>query len=90
VIAITEQAATAIRTMTSTRVYPEAGLRITQIERYRFVLNLIPHPAEHDVKVDTAGARVYLDREAARALDRATLDTQGGSWSADQFTLRAG
>jgi hypothetical protein len=73
--------------MTNTDVYPDAGLRISTIEPNRFAINVMPHGVGRDVAIDAHGARVYLDQDAAQALDRAVLDAEGDSWSADQFTL---
>jgi Fe-S cluster assembly iron-binding protein IscA len=86
-IAVTDQAASAIRQMTNTEMYPEAGLRITAVEENRFALKLVPHPASEDVTVDAGGANLYLDDDAADALDSATLDIDGSKLETAQFLL---
>jgi Fe-S cluster assembly iron-binding protein IscA len=86
-IAVTQNAASAIRQMTNTEVYPEAGLRIASIDGDRFALRVVPHPAGDDINVDVHGANIYLDEEAAEALSRATLDADGSVPGTEQFVL---
>jgi Fe-S cluster assembly iron-binding protein IscA len=84
---VTDQAASAIRQMTNTEVYPEAGLRIITVEGDRFAVRVVPHPAGDDVNVNADGANVYLDEDAADALGEATLDSDGSALGTGQFFL---
>jgi Fe-S cluster assembly iron-binding protein IscA len=86
-IAITQNAAAAIRQMTNTEVYPEAGLRIAAVDGDRFALRVVPHPAGDDINIDADGANVYLDEQAAEALGQATLDADGSAPGPEQFVL---
>ncbi len=73
---VTDNAATAIRDITSQDpVPPGAGLRITADESGdSLVLSLAAHPYDGDQVLDAAGARLFLDQFAARLLDDKELD----------------
>lgn len=72
-LAVTDQAIAAIRKMTNTEVYPDAGLRITsEPEQDQFAIAIVPDSADDDITVP-ADANVYLDHDAAVALDAAML-----------------
>jgi len=75
-LTMTDNAATAIRDITSQEaVPPGAGLRIAADEAGDgLVLSLVPQPFEGDQIVDSAGARLFLDRHAAALLDDKELD----------------
>ncbi|GAA1817192.1 hypothetical protein HC028_21300 [Planosporangium flavigriseum] len=83
-LAVTDNAATVIRDLTEQEGVPEgAGLRIATDESAgAFRLSLAPEPQEGDQVVDAAGARLFLDQEAAQILDDkaldAAVDAQGG------------
>jgi Fe-S cluster assembly iron-binding protein IscA len=83
-LAVTENAATVIRDLTGQEGVPDgAGLRIATDESAgAFRLSLAPEPQEGDQVVDAAGARLFLDQEAAQILDDkaldAAVDAQGG------------
>jgi Fe-S cluster assembly iron-binding protein IscA len=87
VIAITDRAASAIRKMTNTDLYPDAGLRIKSLRGNRYAMTVVPQPAHDDVSVEAAGANVYLDQGAVEKLDHSTLDAAADAWSAAQFSL---
>jgi iron-sulfur cluster assembly protein len=54
---------------------PEAGIRIAgDVIARSFTAKVIDHPHEEDQVIDTSGARVYLDTNAAHALDGKALD----------------
>lgn len=73
-LTVEETAVTAIRTMTNTAVYPDAGLRITsEPDQDVFAIAIVPQACEDDVAVPAVDANVYLDSDAADALSAATL-----------------
>ncbi|SRR5258705_8931409 len=75
-LAVTDNAATAIRDITSQEaVPPGAGLRIAADENGgSLTLSLVAEPYEGDQVVDSSGARLFLDSEAALLLDDKELD----------------
>lgn len=75
-LTMTDNAATAIRDITSQdAVPPGAGLRIAADENGDgLVLSLAAEPLDGDQIVDSAGARLFLDRHAAALLDDKELD----------------
>ena len=75
-LAVTDNAATAIRDITSKEaVAPEAGLRIaTDDTGASLTLSLVAEPFEGDQVVDASGARLFLDSDAALLLDDKELD----------------
>ena len=82
-LTVTDNAVAAIRSLTSQPDVPEgAGLRIaTDAWAGALQLSVAASPKEGDQIVDSAGARLFLDSDAAmllgdKALD-ATVDDQG-------------
>lgn len=75
-LSVTDNAATAIRSLTAQPEVPEgAGLRIaTDPGAGSLTLSLAPEPGEGDQVLDTSGARLFLDTEAAELLDDKALD----------------
>jgi iron-sulfur cluster assembly protein len=75
-LSVTDNAATAIRDITSQEaVPPGAGLRIAADENGgSLTLSLVAEPYEGDQVLDSAGARLFLDAEAALLLDDKELD----------------
>jgi Fe-S cluster assembly iron-binding protein IscA len=75
-VALTNNAAAAIRELTGRRDAPaSAGLRVTTeqpIRRLRLALANQPH--DGDEVLDTCGARLFLDPDAAQILDGKALD----------------
>ena len=88
-LAVTDVAAMAIRDITAAQEVPEgAGLRIaTDATAGSLMLSLAPEPAEGDQIVDSAGARVFLDSEAAMLLDDKALDAEVDATGAVQFAV---
>lgn len=86
-IAVTGKAASAIRQMTNTDVYPHAGIRIKKVDRDRFAISIVPTPADDDVTVPVTGANLYLDPPAASALDQAKLDASDNASRTEQLIL---
>jgi iron-sulfur cluster assembly protein len=83
-LTLTDNAVLAIRDLTTQETVPEgAGLRIaTDPAGAALTLTLAEEPAQGDQVVDSAGARIFLDSEAAQLLDDkaldAAVDPQGG------------
>jgi Fe-S cluster assembly iron-binding protein IscA len=75
-LAVTDNAATAIRDITSQEaVPPGAGLRIAADDSGgSLTLSLVAEPYEGDQVSTPAGARLFLDAEAALLLDDKELD----------------
>lgn len=75
-LSVTDNAATAIRDITSQEaVPPGAGLRIAADETGgSLTLSLVAEPYSGDQVVDSAGARLFLDADAALLLDDKELD----------------
>jgi iron-sulfur cluster assembly protein len=80
-LTITETAAEAIRAIVEESELPdEAGLRFALDSvgegEVRLEVAVTPEPAAGDAEVESAGAHVYLDPEAAVVLDDKVLDAQ--------------
>jgi iron-sulfur cluster assembly protein len=75
-LTVTDNAATAIRDITSQEaVPPGSGLRIaTEDGGDALVLSLVAEPLDGDQIIDAAGARLFLDRQAAALLEDKELD----------------
>jgi len=75
-LAMTDNAATAIRDITSQEaVPPGSGLRIAADNGgNELTLSLAAEPLDGDQVIDTDGARLFLDQLAARLLDNKELD----------------
>jgi iron-sulfur cluster assembly protein len=88
-LTLTDSAVTAIRNLTSQPELPEAtGLRImSQNEGPAFQVTLAESPVAGDQVIETAGARVFLEPDAAVALDDKSLDAQVDDQGTVAFTL---
>jgi iron-sulfur cluster assembly protein len=80
-LTITETAAEAIRAIVEESQLPdEAGLRFALdsvgTDEVRLEVAVAPEPVEGDAEVESAGAHVYLDPQAAVVLDDKVLDAQ--------------
>ncbi len=80
-LALTQDAATAIRDLISSAPIPESGgLRIAATPqddgRSGLELALVEEPAEADEVVEAEEARLFLEPAAAAALDDKVLDVQ--------------
>jgi hypothetical protein len=65
-----------------------AGLRIANdAGQGALSLSLVAVPAEHDLVLDDSGARLFLDADAALALDEKVLDTVPGAEGGVQFSI---
>lgn len=88
-LAVTENAATAIRDITSAQeIPPGAGLRIAA-DSYEgsLTLSLVAEPYEGDQVVTASGARVFLDSLAAEMLDDKELDVAVDDAGGVQFAV---
>src|SRR5262245_7912653 len=77
-VMMTVHAATAIQSLTRRPDAPRgAGLRIARDDRHGSLrLSVTACPAEGDAVVEFAGAWLFLDSEAASALEEKALDAQ--------------
>ncbi len=76
-LAVTDNAATAIRDITAAQEVPAgAGLRIAADDAATgaLTLSVVAEPVIGDQVVDASGARVFLDSQAAELLDDKELD----------------
>jgi Fe-S cluster assembly iron-binding protein IscA len=75
-LAVTDNAATAIRDITSQEAVPiGSGLRIAADENgSSLTLSLVAKPFDGDQVLDSQGARLFLDNQAALLLDDKELD----------------
>lgn len=75
-LTLTNQAQTAVRTLTQDPQAPEtAGLRIASGDE-GLELMVVAEPAPGDALIDDGGARVFVDSEAAQLLEEQILDVQ--------------
>jgi iron-sulfur cluster assembly protein len=88
-LAVTDNAATAIRDITQAQEVPDgAGLRIaTDVAAGALTLSLVAEPVDGDQVVDASGARVFLDSQAALLLDDKELDAEVDAAGAVQFAV---
>jgi iron-sulfur cluster assembly protein len=88
-LTLTENAVTAIRDITSQQEVPDgAGLRIAADPSVgSLMLSLVREPADGDEVLDSAGARLFLDSQAAVMLDDKALDAVVDTAGSVQFTL---
>lgn len=86
---MTDNAVAAIRSLTTQPNVPDsAGLRIaTDRSAGALQLTVAPEPHEGDQVVDTSGARLFLDTEAATLLDDKALDATVDDQGSVQFAL---
>lgn len=75
-LTLTDQAQTAVRTLTQDPEAPaSAGLRITPGNE-GLELMLVAEPQAGDALIDDGGARVFVEPQAAQLLEEQTLDAQ--------------
>ncbi|GAA4723905.1 adhesin [Phytohabitans rumicis] len=88
-LTLTDNAVEVIRNLTDQPQVPEgAGLRIaTDATAGSLMLSLAAEPMEGDKVVDEAGARLFLESEAARILDDKALDANVDANGAVQFAV---
>ncbi len=92
-LVLTDAAAEVVKAITSTPQAPEgAGLRIASAvpepgNPGELQLAATDGPDENDQVIDTAGAHVYLEPQAAAYLDDKILDAQVDQQGNPQFSL---
>src|SRR5688500_7433845 len=88
-LTLTDNAVAVIRNLTEQPQVPEgAGLRIaTDTAQGALMLTLAAEPMDGDEVRDEAGARVFLETEAARILDDKSLDAAVDADGAVQFAV---
>ncbi len=88
-LTLTDNAVSAIREITSQDEVPDgAVLRIASDPAAgSLMLSLVQEPADGDAVVDSAGARLFLDSQAANLLDDKALDAAMDTAGSVQFTL---
>lgn len=88
-LTLTENASTLIKNLAEqTAVAENAGLRIsTAQDTEQLSVDLTPSPEESDQVVESAGARVFLEENAAVALDDKILDAQMDEGGAVRFAI---
>lgn len=92
-LVLTEAAAEVVKSVTDTPQAPDGtGLRITRFAEEPDSANAIQlaaaaEPGGNDQIVETSGARVFLDPQAAAYLDDKVLDAEVDSQGKVHFTL---
>src|SRR5580658_138607 len=90
-LVLTEAAAEAVKTLTSTQQGPEgAGLRISSAESGdpgSLRVAAAPGPGENDQVIEAAGAHVYLEPQAAAYLEDKVLDAEVDTDGKARFSL---
>jgi Fe-S cluster assembly iron-binding protein IscA len=88
-LAVTDNAAMAIRDLTTQQEVPaEGGLRIAaETPEGSLTLSLVAEPMQGDQHVDASGARLFLDQTAAQILDDKELDVAVDETGTVQFAL---
>ncbi len=89
-LTLTEEATTAVKTITAQ--FPDAAQGGVRIEgagtpESQFALSVVGAPAAGDAVVENAGARVFLDTDAAAVLDDRVLDAQIDPEGSVQFAV---
>ena len=88
-LTLTENAASAVKTLTSQIPTEAGGLRIREADQAEagFELALAPSPEPDDAVIETGGARVFVEQAATVPLDDRVLDAQVGEDGSLSFAL---
>jgi iron-sulfur cluster assembly protein len=89
-LTMTENATTVVKTLASRGGSgEEGGLRISSQapESREYAVEVTPGPAETDTVVETDGARVFLEPNAATALDDKVLDADVSTEGNIRFSI---
>lgn len=87
-LTLTENASTIVRDITTQPGLPEsAGLRITADATDSFAIAQADAAEAHDQVIEQEGATLYLDQDAAVALDDKILDAALGDGGRVEFAL---
>ncbi|MFT4212685.1 MAG: iron-sulfur cluster biosynthesis family protein [Microbacterium sp.] len=89
-LTLTENAATAVKTISAQIPAESGGLRIRDTgAQTGFELVLVPQPEPSDTVVETDGARVFVEEAASVLLDDRVLDAELGADGSVRFALGA-
>jgi iron-sulfur cluster assembly protein len=91
-LTLTENASNIVKTIAAQNAgADDAGLRISSsdAEGADFAVTLTPAPEPHDEIVESAGARVFLEENAAVALSDKVLDAQVDDAGSVRFAIGA-
>lgn len=89
-LTLTENAATAVKGLTTRIPDPEAGglrIRNTDAAEASFELTLVPAPNSEDAVVEVDGARVFVDPVVVDALENRILDARIDEDGSVRFAL---
>jgi iron-sulfur cluster assembly protein len=92
-LVLTDAAAEVVKSLTSTPQAPdEAGLRIASSDPVpdnpgALQVSAAPGPSENDQVIESGGAHIYLEPQAAAYLEDKVLDAQVDSSGNPHFTL---
>lgn len=89
-LTLTENASTVVKTLASRGgAGDEAGLRIssTAPESSEYAVEVAPQPADADTVIESAGARVFLEPNAALSLDDKVLDADVSEQGNVRFSI---
>ena len=88
-LTLTENAASAVKTLTSQIPTEAGGLRIREADQAEagFELALAPSPEPDDAVIETDGARVFVEQAATVPLNDRVLDAQVGEDGSLSFAL---
>lgn len=87
-LTMTDNAATAIHTLTATPEVPDdGGIRIATDGEGALTLALVASPTDGDAVVEDSGARVFLESTAGQLLDDKLLDAASDGQGQVQFTV---
>jgi iron-sulfur cluster assembly protein len=88
-LTLTESASVLIKNLTDQTAAADAGLRISAADPGgTLAVDLTPAPEPTDQVVESAGARVFLEENAAAALSDKVLDAQVDGEGAQQGMVR--
>ena len=90
-LTLTENASTIVKTLTDQSPEDHAGLRISSAndQNTAFAAAVAPEPAPADQVVESGGARLFLEPDAATALDDKVLDAEVDDQGAVSFAIGA-
>ena len=90
-LTLTENASTIVKTLTDQSPEADAGLRISSSNEQTtaFAAAVTPQPEPADQVVESGGARLFLEPDAAAALDDKVLDAQVDEQGSVSFAIGA-
>ena len=90
-LTLTENASTIVKTLTDQSPDETAGLRISSSnpDSTAFAAAVTPEPEASDQVVESGGARIFLETQAAQVLDDKVLDAPGDEQGGGSFPIGA-